>query len=129
MLGAALMGLPWVRLDATFPHNYKILQLVANHRHKAVNVYVFGLAYCGHQDTGGHIPAHVLRFIHGTSKDATDLVNAGLWECNGDGWIVHDWDLYNPSAGTSTAMRESSKRAVCTRWMKEGKPCSCGYHT
>jgi hypothetical protein len=118
------MGLPWVRLDSTFPHNYKILDLVDSRKHRAINVYVFGLAYCGHQETDGHIPYKVLRSIHGTQRDADDLVEAGLWERNGEGWIVHDWGNYQ----ASTEYRTSRKRAVCARWMKEGKPCTCGSH-
>lgn len=118
------MGLPWVRLDSTFPDNPKVLKLIHEGKQRAINVYVFGLSYCGHQETDGHIPVYALRVIHARPIDAQTLVNAGLWERNGDGWIVHDWADYQ----RSPEYRVAHKRAVCARWMKQGKPCSCGTH-
>jgi hypothetical protein len=118
------VGLPWVRLDATFPHNAKVLQLIDEGHWRALSVYVFGLSYCGFQETDGHIPLYALRAIHARPIDAAALVTAGLWEVNGKGWIVHDWGDYQ----MAPEYRTLHKRAVCTRWMAQGKPCTCGTH-
>ena len=118
------MGLPWVRLDSTFPHNAKVLQLIDLGLWRAVSVYTFGLSYCGHQATGGVIPAYALRVIHARPVDAAALVKAGLWVAYDNGWTVHDWDEYQLSSSTI----DSYRKAACTRWMGQGKPCSCGMH-
>lgn len=117
--------MPWVRLDSTFPHNRKVLALIEERKHRAVNVYVFGLAYAGHQATDGFIPAYALPVIHATRADAKALVDVGLWHEFDNGWLVNDWDEYQPSKN----YRSQHKRAVCARWMKEGKKCTCGTHT
>ena len=116
------MGLPWVRLDATFPHNDKILQLIECGQWRAVSVYVFGLAYCGHQETDGHIPKRALRVIHARPVDAATLTAVGLWTTNGDGgWVVHDWAEYQQLAATSEAKRAAMRHAACIRW--HSQPC------
>lgn len=54
------MGLPWIRLDTSFPTNPKVLELVESKRHKAAFGYVCGLTYAGLHGTDGFIPAGVL---------------------------------------------------------------------
>lgn len=120
------MGMPWVRLDSTFPHNKKVLALVDRRQYRAVSAYVFALAWSGHQSTDGLIPATALPVIHATKTEARQLVEAGLWLDSGDGgWLINDWDEYQPSE----KYRTQHARAVCTRWMKQGKDCTCGTHT
>lgn len=123
-----MSGLPWVRLDSAFPHNWKILDLIAERKHKAVCVYVFGLSYCGAQGTGGYIPRRALMHLHGGKADAATLVQAGLWEEAEEGWLVHDWDHYQPSVEVGESISERARTAICTRWMRQGKECSCGHH-
>lgn len=122
------MGLPWVRLDATFPHNRKILELIHAKRHRAVNLYVFALAWSGHQETDGAIPAYALPVIHGTRTEAKQLVDAGLWHEDGNGWSIHDWDAYQPSSAHRSKVRDGLYIARCAKGIKAGRPCVCGQH-
>ena len=48
------MGLPWVRLDTTFHHNPKVLDLAARGKYRAAFAYVCSLAYAGQHGTDGY---------------------------------------------------------------------------
>ena len=117
-----MTGLRWVRLDATFPMNPKVMQLADSKRHRAGLVYVCGLAYSGWQGTDGHIARHVLPLIHGRPVDAAHLVDAGLWKPNGDGWQIHDWHQYQPTTETTVDRSDQARRAAYIRWGKLQPP-------
>ena len=122
------MSLPWVRLDSTFPANVKILKLIGDKKHKAINLYVFGLAWSGHQGTDGAIPGYALKMIHGTKPDADALVASGLWIAYDNGWLIHDWDIYQPSAEAKHRTLLGLEKARCTKAMNKGDACICGQH-
>ena len=113
-----MTGLRWVRLDATFPTNPKILQLAQANRHRAITLYICGLAYAGGQGTDGRIPTYALTLLHGRPADAAHLVDAGLWKPNGDGWHIHDWHDYQPSTDTAAARTSQARAAANARWGK-----------
>src|SRR5690606_34088031 len=62
----------------------------------------------------------MLRVLDGTNADASSLVRAGLWDEAQDGWIFHDWHVYNPDSATLKAKRdaesEGGKRGNHARW-------------
>jgi len=122
------MGLPWVRLDATFPHNHKILSLLEDRKNRAINVYVFALAWSGHQTTDGFVPTYALPVVHGTRVEARQLVDAGLWDEYDGGWLIHDWADYQPSIEHRESVRARLDKARCAKAMKGGSPCTCGQH-
>lgn len=122
------MGLPWVRLDSTFPHNRKVLSLIDQKKHRAVNLYVFALAWAGHQDTDGYIPTYSLPIIHGSRTEARQLVDAGLWHESDNGWVINDWNDYQPSPEYRQRGRASLDKARCAKAMKRGENCTCGQH-
>ena len=44
-----------------------------------------------------HIPEHMARFVAGGANIdglVGELVDAGLWVAEGDGWTIHDWSEY-----------------------------------
>lgn len=49
------------------------------------------------QLSDGHVPAHMLPMLDGTRREAQALVDAGLWQTNGDGWVFHDWTDFQPT--------------------------------
>lgn len=111
-----MSGLKWVRLDTGFAHNHKVIALIQAGRHKAVTVYVCGLAYAGSQGTDGWIPAAALPLLHGNMRSAAHLVEVGLWVSRPGGWDIHDWCDYQPSS-EETALRSGRARAAAlTRW-------------
>ena len=122
------MSLPWVRLDSTFPANVKVLQLIDAKKHRAINLYTFGLAWSGHQGTDGFIPTYALRMIHGTKADADALVEVGLWDAYDNGWRVHDWDTYQPNGEVREKVLAGLAKGRCTIAMNKGAVCICGQH-
>jgi hypothetical protein len=122
------MTLPWVRLETSIATNHKILALVERNKHRAVSVYVFGLAYCGANETDGYIRKSALPFIHARAAEARDLVEVGLWAEFGGGWVIPDWAEYQMTKEHNDLSRGRAKRAICERWMRKGNPCTCGQH-
>lgn len=122
------VGLPWIRVDSTLPANPKVLQLLAARQHKAINVYVFGLTWTGHQGTDGYIPEYALPMIHATRKDAQLLVEVGLWHEAPHGWTVNGWGDYQPSPEARARTLRGLEKARCTKAMKGGERCYCGQH-
>lgn len=60
----------------------------------AYRLYVTALCWTARHDTGGEIPAGVIRQLRGTPKMATELVARGLWEFTHVGWVVNQNDCY-----------------------------------
>ena len=104
------MGLPWVRLDTQFATNPKVLELVADKRHKAAFVYVCALAYSGSHGTDGYLPATCLPFIHATRTDANHLVEVGLWQQAPNGWQINGWDEFQVSDEAAKKRRERAQK-------------------
>jgi hypothetical protein len=110
------MGLPWVRLDTQWPQNQKFLQLVEDKRWRAIAVYMAGLAWAGGQGQDGFIPGYALPMIHGTKKEAGDLVDAGLWHVTQGGWNINDWAEYQLSTEEYKRRSERARIAAEKRW-------------
>lgn len=109
------MGLPWVRLDTQFPTNPKVLELVAEKRHKAAFAYVCALAYSGSHGTDGYIPNTALPFVHATAADAKVLVDVGLWKPAPNGWAINGWDEFQVSDEAARQRRERAQKGGLAR--------------
>lgn len=110
------MGLPWVRLDTQWPHNPKFLMLAEDKKWRAITVYMGGLAWVGAQGQDGFIPGYALPMIHGTRKEAVDLVEVGLWLMASGGWDINDWSDYQPSSEEHAKRSERAREAARKRW-------------
>lgn len=113
------MGLPWVRLDTQWPHNPKFLQLIEDKKFHAIAVYMAGLAWAGAQGQKGYVPAFAMPMIHGTRREAADLVDVGLWEPSRGGWDIHDWADYQPSTEEHELRSKKAREAAYARWEKK----------
>lgn len=113
------MGLPWVRLDTQFPHNPKVVELTTTGKWRAAFVYVAGLAYVGAHGLDGFIPEYCLPFVHGTKRDATELVAVGLWHPDTGGWSVNGWDEFQISDEAAKARSDKARKAAQKRWHGE----------
>jgi len=112
------MALSWVRLDTQWSHNPKFLALVQDKKWRAIAVYMAGLGYCGAHGTDGFLPLVSLPMIHGTRKDAEDLVDARLWNLAQGGWDVNGWAEFQPSNAEQEARKAKAKAAAAARWNK-----------
>lgn len=87
----------WARIDDHIDDNPKIQGL----DDPAFAAYVRGIVYCARNLTDGHIPATVIPALCRYKRPkqiTTQLVDAGLWDVNGNSeMIVHDYLAYNPS--------------------------------
>jgi hypothetical protein len=55
--------------------------------------------------TDGHIPPYALPALRMSPKDASCLVDKGLWEVNGNGWAIHDYADWQETVEDRSAMR------------------------
>lgn len=104
-----------VRVDEDLPNHPKVLHL----RHpESAWFFVCGLCYCQKHATDGVIPACAVRRISTVRRPlacAEDLVSVGLWERDGDGFRVHDYHDWQPTAAQVKDRRRKSADRV-KRW-------------
>jgi hypothetical protein len=96
----------WVRLDDGFFDHPKVLKAGDN----AAHLYVCGLTYCARHLTDGFIPLAAIPRLTSLPKPeqlAHRLVDARLWEPVDDGYRVHDYGHYQPSADEVSNRREA----------------------
>jgi hypothetical protein len=109
----------WVRLDTAFPRNHKVLALLAQRDgHRALVVYVCGLAYAGEQGTDGFVPAEALSLLHGRLADAQRLAEVRLWHPQIGGWMINGWQEFQPSTKEAQERSTRARSAAQARWDK-----------
>lgn len=78
----------------------------------ALALYVLGLMYSNRHLTDGHLDREVVTQFSHFSKPlsvADALVKAGLWEKNGNGFQIHDYEEWNPSAKAIKRKRKDDR--------------------
>lgn len=107
--------MPWVKLDDSL-HGHPKAERAGN---EALGVHLLALSYCGAYLTNGKITPEFVKGKAGPRhKQVVErLVSAGLWEPNGNGWVIHDYLDYNPSREDVERDRSelSAKRAAAGR--------------
>ncbi len=118
------MGLPWFRVDTDFYHHDKILYLKA-HRggYKAITVYIASIGWSVSHATDGHIPSHAAPALDADKHTVALLTGARMWEPNGDGWHIRNFEQRQELESISEAKRLASVKGNCIRW--HGKDCGC----
>ena len=58
--------------------------------------------------TDGRIPRHVIAVFGHNTKDASALVESGLWREVKDGWRFHGWEEFQPDAASEKARRNAA---------------------
>lgn len=104
----------WIKLDDRFHSHRKIRQAGL----EAVGLHARALSYSAAEGLEGKVEGSWVEEVAGKrgEKLATALVDAGMWEQNGNGWHIHDYLDYNPSRETQAGKSESAKRAADARW-------------
>lgn len=110
--------MPWARFDDRFPSNRKV-RLLSD---AAFRLYVSAICWSAENLTDGVVKKTELRLVSdvkAASRRAQELVEAGLFEAlEGDGWKIHDYHEYNPTAEQVRADR-AAKTARQQRWRKK----------
>ena len=87
----------WVRIDDQIAHHPKFMAAGPI----AAWLWVCGCGYCSKYLTDGFIPTSALKNLGGVANPARwaeKLVEVGLWQHARDGYLVHDFHDYNPTA-------------------------------
>lgn len=95
----------WVKLDDAFADHPKVDRL----GDAAFRLHVSALCYSARLLTDGRIPARAIRRLTPTAElDLVDeLIDAGLWHADGDGYVVNDFLEYNQAAADVKARRKA----------------------
>ena len=98
--------MPWLRIDDKFPRHPKVTQLTD----REFRVHVRVLCYCAEYRTAGLVTTGMLAEVPGLTKKVIDrFINLGVWDEDGSGYRVHDFEHYNPK-DPSAAERQQRVR-------------------
>jgi hypothetical protein len=107
----------WVKVDDKAWSHPKFAGLTGN----AVRLWLFAMCWSAGHETDGRLPKVVLRTLGATQKEAKALVDVGLWHETPDGWEVHDFLEYQPSAEDNRTRREAKAQAGRAGGLTSGK--------
>ncbi|MFP3986933.1 hypothetical protein U9R90_05400 [Streptomyces sp. E11-3] len=111
-----------MKLDDRFPSHRKIALLTD----RAFRLHVSALCWCAENLTDGRISDRELTLvahIRGLKATAKQLEDAGVWDRNDGGWVIHDFLDYNPSREQVLAERKkNAERQEKFRQRRNGKP-------
>lgn len=106
----------WFRVDDSFADHPKVLCVST----AAVGLWTKAGAWSARHLTDGRVPRTALAALGGTTTQAGQLVQAGLWDAVEDGWRFHDWGDYQPTGteidGLRGARRTGAQRTNHDRW-------------
>jgi hypothetical protein len=106
--------MPWVKLDDRFPAHRKIRKAWKADR-GAVGLWAMALAHVNEALQDGFVdPEWIEDQLPNARERAAmtgTLVEAGLWEPFGDGWMIHDFADYQPSSAHIAKVREARRLA------------------
>lgn len=74
---------------------------------RAFRVWVQSIAYSSGMLTRGHLTDAQQKLVGATPKIREELLGAGLWDLNGDGVVIHEWEEKN---GRRDDRRERERR-------------------
>lgn len=107
----------WFKIDDGFWSHPKTADLSGD----AVALWVRAGSYCCQHLTDGFVSPGSLRFL-GSSADADELVDSGLWVTADGGYQFHDWDEYQETSDAvrrrRDMARERQRRARAAREQK-----------
>ena len=108
----------WVRVDDQL-HAHPKIRRAWRADPAAVGLYLLALSYAGAYLTDGHVPTAFvfdqMPTVGRRGHAVTALEEAGLWEPNQDGWLIHDYLDFNEPRERVLARRAADakrKRAV-----------------
>lgn len=103
----------WAKLDDQFPVNVKVSALKDNE----FRLHVTAICHCSAQLTDGFVAKHVPGVLpnvprtRALKRAINKLVEIGLWEEVDDGWVIHDYLDWNPSAAQAKAKKAARAAA------------------
>lgn len=99
--------MPWGRLDDGL-YDHPKLELLGRSKLAAVGLWTLSISWCNRRLTDGSIPTRQIRMLGGTIALAELLVDAGLFDKSDDGYVIHDFLVFNDSAVTVQKRRDEA---------------------
>ena len=100
----------WFKVDDGFSSSPKVLSIRRRDRLAAVGLWTVAGAWAAKHLTDGFIPAYMLEELAAEESQVDNLVTAGLWREEGDGYQFHDWHDYQPTRVDVLANRERERQ-------------------
>lgn len=130
------MAQGYAKLANDFWSNPKIRKLM-HHNPEAVALMVISISYSSDHLTDGHISEDAALYTLNANEDAiASLVDAGIWEPDGDGWTIHGYlDQQNSKAdiderrAAATERKRKSRANTTTTVTPQSQPQSHISHT
>lgn len=117
----------WARLDDRFYSHRKVRRAWKLCR-ASIGLHTLALTYtCGY-DLNGRVDSEFVEMMLPAQREreraVAALVQAGLWEENGDDWLIHDFLDYNQSADEIREKRdrEAARKAAARAKAANGSP-------
>lgn len=97
----------WLKLDDKFARHPKVAGL----SDRSFRVHVSAMLYAAEYKTEGLVPRAALPSIGAGKATVFQLVSAGLWHGTEGGYLIHDFDHYNPKDPTNAARQRRYRNA------------------
>lgn len=81
--------MPWAKVDDGWWCHPKVMPLSPAARGVWISVLSWSC-----QQRSPKVPPHLLAMVGGSNDEANALASVGLWEADGEGWVIHDWADY-----------------------------------
>ena len=104
----------WAKVDDGWWCHPKVMGLSAAARGVWVSVLSWSC-----QQRSPKVPPHLLAMVGGSKQEANELASVGLWDPDGDGWIIHDWADYQDRSISEKRAEAGRKGGLKSRPSKQ----------
>lgn len=111
--------MPYASIDDNMTEHPKVERL----SDAAFRVYVTSICFCSRNLTDGLILRQQAAKVAASPKIIRELVDAGRWDADPEGWRVHNYLKWNKSRAEVLAFKEQQARKARGRWgVADGAP-------
>lgn len=108
----------WLKVDDGFYDHPKVDDAPLS----AIGLWVRCGSYTANKLLDGRVSRIVVRRLGGRVSDVDALVASGLWLPTADGFVMHDFHDYNPTAEQVRRKREADRRRKARHENEESFP-------
>lgn len=110
----------WCRLDVNYADHPKLLALKRKREYGPLALWPEALAYAAQHLTDGWVPLEWPQMRGYLDAHCQRLVDVGLWiplqYGDEEGWLIKDWEHYQPTRDEWLAVSEKRRKAARARW-------------
>lgn len=113
----------WAKLDDSF-HSHPKVRAAWFRCPASIGLHVLGITYAANHETDGVVPGWFVAGAFAKPKDLQDavstLLDSGMWEKQGNDFLIHDFLDYHPSK--EDLQKKRANDAERKRREREGEP-------